>query len=268
MRSLNGEDLAGFIKERQERTIIGQSYRGSEGRAPKLLIIKDSENPVIEKYVAMKQQYGADIGANVEVRTVETSAIKEEIARANEDSEIDGMIVQLPLTNPELTDDILSSILPEKDVDGLIGEGSKFVSATAEAIVWLLNGYNIELKDRKIAMIGRGRLVGKPLAQIFSSMKLDYTVFTKKDSLETLVEYDVVITATGATRLIKPEMLKEKAVVVDAGTTSEDGGLVGDLDRGVRSRKDLTLTPKVGGVGPLTVAVLFEHLLQAYTQKT
>ena len=275
MKLLNGEDLAGFIKERQS----GGRHRNPAGaggaRKPKLLILKDSSNPVIEKYVELKRQYGADIGVLVEIKTVATSLLGEEVARANADETIDGMIVQLPLVESGMTDSVLANIAPEKDVDGLIPEGSpeksRFASATAEAILWLLNGYNIELKGKKIAIIGQGRLVGKPLARIFSSMGLFFDTFTKKDSdklLTLLPKYDIVITATGVAGLIKAEMLKIGGVCVDAGTTSEDGVLVGDLDNGVREREDLTLTPRIGGVGPLTVTILFEHLLQAYATRS
>jgi len=262
MKSLNGQELADYIKERQFKAV-----KPHFPRPAKLLILKDSDNPVIEKYVELKREYGEEIGVLVEIKTVATDEMTDAIEKANKDETIDGMIVQLPLLDTKKTDDILSKIAPDKDVDGLIGEKSDFQSATAEAIVWLLNGYNIELKGKKIAIVGRGRLVGKPLERILGSQNLDFTVFTSKDSdrlLTLLPEYDIIISATGVAGLIKRNMLKKGAVVVDAGTTSEDGVLMGDLDNKARDRSDLILTPKIGGVGPLTITVLFEHVLSAY----
>ena len=131
------------------------------------------------------------------------------------------------------------------------------------AIHWLLTGYGIDLFDKKIAIVGRGKLVGAPLIKMWRDSNYDVTVFARGSKLEDLVNYDVVVTATGVPGLIKSEMLKNGAVVVDAGTASEGGVIVGDLDEAARTRDDLTLTPKIGGVGPLTVAMLFEKVLQA-----
>ncbi|MDR0887403.1 MAG: bifunctional 5,10-methylenetetrahydrofolate dehydrogenase/5,10-methenyltetrahydrofolate cyclohydrolase [Candidatus Nomurabacteria bacterium] len=263
MKILSGRDLAEFVKERQTGQIAKLE------RAPKLLILKDSENPVIVKYVELKQKYGRDIGAEVEIRTVMTSEMENAVLAANSDGTIDGMIVQLPLVETGLTERILASISPKKDVDGLLGAKSDFDSATAEAILWLLTGYNIELAGRKIAVVGRGKLVGEPLTRIFASMGLDFRVFTAGDSLrlgEELVDFDIVISATGVAGLILPEFLKRGAIVVDAGTASEGGVLKGDLSDETRLREDLTLTPRVGGVGPLTICVLFEHLISVATR--
>ena len=136
-------------------------------------------------------------------------------------------------------------------------------SATADAINWLLGSYNIELAGKKLAIVGRGKLVGAPLYKMWSNSGFDVTLFHRGDNMSELTNYDVIVTATGNPALIKPEMLKSGAVVVDAGTTSEGGVIVGDLAPEVYQRKDLTLTPQIGGVGPLTISLLFEHLLIA-----
>ena len=110
--------------------------------------------------------------------------------------------------------------------------------------------------------MGRGRLVGMPLYKMFTDSGLDVTLFHRGDDLNALRDYDVIITATGVPGLIKSDMVAPGAVVVDAGTASEDGALVGDVDIAVRERTDLTaITPLVGGVGPLTISCLFEHVI-------
>ena len=117
------------------------------------------------------------------------------------------------------------------------------------------------------SIVGRGKLVGAPLEKMWTESNYDVTVFHKGDDLNTLADYDVVVTATGVPGLIKTEMIKYGGVVVDAGTASEGGVIKGDLDEAVRERDDLTITPKIGGVGPLTVSMLFEHVLQAAMKK-
>ena len=139
-----------------------------------------------------------------------------------------------------------------------------FDSATATAINWLLSGYDIDLSDKKIALVGRGRLVGAPLYRMFKNSGLDVTVFGHDADLTVLRNYDVIISATGVAHLIKSEMVKSGAVLVDAGTASEGGKLVGDVAPEVLERKDLkAITPAIGGVGPLTVAALFDNVIRA-----
>lgn len=272
VKILNGKELAGFVKERQANVVKGLR---AQGNIPKLVIIRDSDNPVITKYVELKKRYGEDIGVEVvdqktapvvDAQTL-TSA-KAAVKAANEDTTVSGIIVQLPITDKDLTDEIVNLIAPEKDVDGLnqkIEPGARhFESATATAINWLLSGYDIKLDGKKIALVGYGRLVGQPLERIFASAGFAPAVFQHNSDLTKLKAFDIIISATGVPHLITSKVLKPGAVVVDAGTASEDGVLVGDIDESVRGHSDLlAITPKIGGVGPLTVSVLFENVIQA-----
>ena len=277
MKILDGKELAGFVKERQATEV--RSLK-AQGLSPKLVIIRDSDNPVIVKYVNLKMRYGEDIGVEVlDVLVSSAAEAKEKILEANADDSVSGIIVQLPLTDVSMTDEVVGLIAPEKDVDGLAGSvldlkfarseevefsGRPFDSATATAINWLLTGYDINLSDKKIALVGRGRLVGAPLYRMFVNSGLNVSIFGHDSDLSVLTDYDVVISATGVGHLIKPEMIAQGAVVVDAGTASEGGKLVGDVSPEVLARKDLAaITPEKGGVGPLTVAVLFDNVLRA-----
>ena len=270
MRFLNGAELRDFIKERQAKQVraLRQSWRVS----PKLVIFYSSKSPVTETYMRLKENYGADILVEVERREVEISKLKEEIQKANIDEDIHGIIVQLPLENKNgeklsknETEAILSEISKEKDVDGL--NGGDFIPATAQAINWLLAGYNISLENKKIAVVGQGKLVGAPLSKMFEDSGVDVSKFDElnsSDMKEKLKDFDVVITAVGKPGLITSEMLKNKAVVVDAGTASENGKIKGDVADLVRElRKDLIITPIKGGVGPLTVASLIDNVIIA-----
>ena len=256
MKSLNGKELAGFIKERQARQVSGFKTK------PKLLIIRDSDNPVIVKYVNLKIKYGEDIGVIVEdFKANTTTEIINKINQANTDPTVSGIIIQLPLRDKAKTDELCNLIAPKKDVDGL-GQKAKFDSATATAINWLLAGYDIKLTNAKIALVGRGKLVGAPLYKMFTGSGYDVTIFHHGSDLTKLNQYDIIITATGQPGLITNSMVKPGATIIDAGTASEDGVLKGDLAEEVRQRTDLSaLTPTTGGVGPLTVTCLFDHVI-------
>lgn len=263
MKVLNGAEIADYMKANQAAQVRSLKARKVQ---PKLVIIRDSDNPVIVKYVELKKQYGEDIGVVVEdwLREDVAAAIHE----ANGDPSVHGIIVQLPLRDKSQTDEVLSKIVPEKDVDGLaalyLAQAPIFESATATAINWLLAGYDIKLQDKHIALVGRGRLVGAPLERMWKNSGYDVTVFRSHSDLSELDGFDVIVSATGVPHLIKTDMVAPGAVIVDAGTASEDGVLVGDVDESVRERNDLTaITPKVGGVGPLTITALFEHVLMA-----
>ena len=255
MKELNGRELAGYVKERQARQV--KALRSRKKRA-KLAIFYDNDSPVIAKYMSLKQRYGEDIGVAVDVMKITPENAETELKRAAEDEAVTGIIVQLPLAECDMK--ILDLIPLKKDVDGLRGESD---TATAMAIHWLLTGYGVELTEKKLAIVGHGKLVGAPLERMWRESGYDVTVFDRGSDLNLLSDYDVVVTATGVPGLIKTTMLKYGAVVVDAGTASEGGVIKGDLDDAARERDDLTLTPKIGGVGPLTVAMLFERVLQA-----
>ncbi len=262
MKILSGKELAGFVKERQAHQV------SSITKTPKLLIIRDSDNPVITKYVNLKIRYGEDIGIVVEdYRANSSEDIAKRILSANTDNAISGIILQLPLIDKTKTDELCNLIAPTKDVDGL-GKDSLYDSATATAILWLLTGYDITLTNARIAIVGRGKLVGAPLYRMFTDSNFDVTLFHRGDDLSSLINYDIIITATGVPELITGQMVRPGATIIDAGTASENGVLKGDVAASVRERNDLSaITPIIGGVGPLTVSCLFDHVIESSTKK-
>lgn len=260
---LNGSELAGFIEERQAKQVRG--LRQAWHTFPKLVILKTpAASAASEAYVRMKRAYGEEILIETVIDTVPATELPEAIDRYNRDESVHGIIVQLPLDDPSKTDEIVALIDPAKDVDGL-GPNAKFDSATAEAINWLLTGYGVELAQRKLAIVGQGRLVGAPLARMWRASGYDVTTFddTTENLGLALEGAEVIVTATGVPRLISPTMVPLRAVVVDAGTASENGILVGDVDPAVRERNDVSITPERGGVGPLTIAALYDHVITA-----
>lgn len=261
---LSGAELAGYIKERQAKQVRG--LRQAEHIVPRLAIIKSTAaSPVINSYIRMKRRYGDDILIETVVETVDEAAMPAVIEQLNSDDTVHGIIIQLPLKTPELTDEIVNMVAPAKDVDGL-GESADFTSATAEAIDWLLAGYGVGLESKKITIVGNGRLVGAPLAKLWRASGYDVTVLDDQsgDIAPVLRKSDVIVTATGVPRLVTMDMIPINAVLIDAGTASENGVIVGDVDPVVYDeRDDLIVTPQKGGVGPLTIATLFDHVIVA-----
>lgn len=262
MKILDGSELAGYIKERQAKQV--RALRQSWRVLPRLAIVRTGDNPVIDVYMRLKKSYGEDILIDVDVYNVTDADLFDQIKKLNNDETVHGIIIQLPLSNPDQTEEAVRLVASEKDVDGL-GDNPSFTPATAMAINWLLAGYNVNLQNKKIAIVGNGRLVGAPLYRIWEKAGFDVLVYDDKtNNLAAAIKTaDVIVTATGVPGLIKSNMIKNSAVIVDAGTASENGKIVGDLAEEVRTRKDLTITPIKGGVGPLTVAALFDNVIQA-----
>ncbi len=259
---LNGLELAGYIKERQLKQV--RALRQSWGVIPRLAILRMGDSAVTDKYLQLKSEYGSDILIEVDVYNLAGVELLEKIKSLNKDENVHGVIIQLPLADETLTDDAISAIPATKDVDGL-GDQSTFIPATAMAIDWLLAGYNVDLASKKIAIIGKGRLVGAPLAKLWKGSGLDVTICDSKtiDLAATLKSMDIIVSGTGKPGLITSDMIRSGAVVVDAGTASENGMIVGDLSDDVRKRQDLTITPIRGGVGPLTTTALFDNVITA-----
>ncbi|MEP7204915.1 MAG: bifunctional 5,10-methylenetetrahydrofolate dehydrogenase/5,10-methenyltetrahydrofolate cyclohydrolase [Candidatus Saccharibacteria bacterium] len=262
MKILDGAELAGFIKERQIKQV--RALRQSWRVIPRLAIVQTTNDTVIDMYVRLKKVYAADILIEVDVYKIDQAELMARVQVLNADESVHGIIIQLPLSDPTQTDAAVNAITPAKDVDGL-GAGATMIPATAMAIDWLLAGYNITLEGKIISIIGNGRLVGAPLARLWRNNGLSLTVYddTTPDLVTSVKESEIIVTATGVPSLITREMVQPGAVVVDAGTTSEHGKIVGDVAEDVRELDDITITPQKGGVGPLTIAALFDNVIQA-----
>lgn len=262
MKLLNGSEIAAFVKERQAKQVRG--LRQAWHTVPRLAVVQTVDNPVIDTYVRLKYQYAEDILVEFELHKVTQNEALNVIESLNNDDAVHGVIVQLPLADPSQTEELVNAVAPQKDVDGL-GENPMFDPATPTAILWLLAAYNISPEKHHIAIVGNGRLVGKPLARIWAESGCDVTVFDENtpDIKTQLLQYSLIVTATGSPRIITSDMVRSNAIVIDAGTSAEHGVIVGDVDDSLRSRDDLMITPLIGGVGPLTIAALFENVISA-----
>lgn len=260
---LYGNEIADFIKQRQLRQVrnLKQQFK----IYPKLLILKSPEvSPVIDTYIRMKELYAEDLGILVETKGLDADQMGSAIDSANADASIHGIIIQLPIREIDQTDELVGRIISSKDVDGL-GKNPDFLSATAEAIDWLVAGHNIDLTDKKIVLLGRGRLIGVPLEALWLARGLDVQTIDKDSdsSSDILVQADLIVSATGVPNRLRSADVKRRAIIIDAGTTSESGVIVGDASSDLRVRDDIKITPEKGGVGPLTIAVLFDHVINS-----
>jgi len=248
---LDGTEVAAFIKQRHAQVVAGLAKK------PKLAIIRSEHNLAGDKYLKMKRAYGEDIGVTVDLYVEATAGILGRIDSLNHDQSVTGIIIQLPLENRDVTDKVLAAVDPRKDVDGL-APGSPFEPGTVKAALWLLAAYNVAIAGR-IVIVGQGRLVGKPLADRLESSGHEVVrADIRTADLAALTRTaDMVFTGTGRPDLITSDMVKDGATIIDTGAP------LGELDPVLYDRPSLTLTPNPGGVGPMTVASLFDNLLIA-----
>ena len=281
---LDGLSVSQKIKQeiKEEVTKIVQSGK----KVPHLAAILVGENGASKAYVNSKVKDCKEVGFTSSLLkfpdTICENELLEEIKKLNENKEIDGFIVQLPLPKGIDQEKIIMAIDPKKDVDGFHPENfgkmalemDSLLPATPFGIMQLLERYNIDTKGKKCVVIGRSRIVGRPMSILMSAKGTDATVTLIHSHTPNIEEYtqkaDIIIVALGIPNYLKGEMIKEGAVVIDVGITrvnddSERGyHLVGDVDFEACEKKASFITPVPGGVGPMTRAMLMKNTLLAY----
>lgn len=231
----------------------------------KLAVILVGDNKVSETYIKEKQNACKEIGIDFELfkfpLDINEVDLKQEVLRITKDPANSGVVIQLPLPKGFNIQEILNLITPEKDIDAL-SEKSIYISPMVKGIKRLLEEYNISIKDKNIVLIGKGRLVGRALALWLEKEKADFSVVDKsvKDISSFTLKADIIISGAGKPNLITGDMVKQGAVIIDAGTSSEEGKSVGDVDFESVSKKAGYITPVPGGIGPMTVACLLDNL--------
>lgn len=251
---------------------------------PRLGVFLAGKNPASLSYIRTKQKMAEKIAVQTEIKKypddIAHKELQKEITDYASKENVCGIIVQLPLPKHISKEKILDAVPPEYDVDCLNGasrqkltKGEKIIFAppAAAAIVKIFEYYNVGLKNKNILLIGSGDLVGKPLASLLLRRGINFEMANRHtENLSELTKRaDIVITAVGQAGLVTGEMIKEGAVVIDAGTTSsEEGEIVGDVDvKSVSGRASL-LSPVPGGVGPVTVAMLLLNVVNRALGKT
>lgn len=277
-----------IVRDQIQSKLKGIIY-GFTSIPPKLAIIQIGNREDSNAYISQKKKFATTIGATVLHKQFDENVSKDDVVRyiqeLNKDSGVHGIIIQLPVPKSIDPQDLIEAIDSKKDVDGLTSANLKllwtnnpggFVPATAKGIFTLLDHYQIPLKGKKITVIGRSVLVGKPA--VLAALNRDATVTVCHSETCNLREStktaDILIVATGQPKLVGLEHVSPEQVVVDVGINSVSGQsfeeeiegkkFVGDVD--FDNVKDVVgaITPVPGGVGPVTVASLFQNLLKAY----
>ncbi len=278
MKILDGKQTSLKISENIRNEIGG--YLESGKRAPRLDILLVGDDFGSQKYVEMKSKKAQELGIQCEVHRFKEDIQEEELVRlieeVNGNGEIDGVMVQLPLPKHLNEKNILETILPTKDVDGLTSvnlgklfknDPSAIAPATAKGILELLKEYEIDIDGKSAVVIGRSDIVGLPTAAILQNENATVTVCHShtKDLKEVCKRADILVVGIGKAEYIDMEYVKEGCVVIDVGTNkNEEGKLIGDVD--FENVKDIVeyITPVPGGVGPMTISCLLSNLLDAY----
>ena len=241
-----------------------------------LAIILVGNNEASKLYIKNKEKYCTEVGIKVDKYLLDEDTSEEVLINLikdlNEDEKVTGIILQSPVPDGIDFDKCSGMILPSKDVDGFTKDNvynlylnkKSILPCTVKGIIKLLEYYNIEINGKNVAIIGRGNIVGKPLAMalenrnatvsLLHSKTKDLKMFTK--------DADIVVVACGIPKLLKKEMIKEGSVVIDVGISRVDGKIVGDID--FDNIKDIALfvTPNPGGIGPMTIAMIIDNLTE------
>lgn len=276
MTLLDGKRIAAEIRQELYGEVSEMKQK------PSLAVILVGNNSASEVYVKGKIKACEEVGIHsYSYRLPENSTQKEVeklVSSLIKKKEINGVLVQLPLPKALDADKILNLIPPEKDVDGFsplnfgkVALGEKGVSAcTPLGVIELLSRYNIEITSKHAVIVGRSKIVGRPLAMLLLNRDATVTIcHSKTQNLkEECLRADILIAAIGRERFITADMVKNGAVVVDVGINrAEDGKLYGDVDFENIKEKAAYITPVPGGVGPMTIAMLLKNTVEAARKK-
>lgn len=251
---IDGRKIASEIKDR----LLDLNIK------PRLAVILVGNDPASVVFVKIKQKFGASLGAEVVVYEYESNVgqgeLEQIIKRLADDDKTTGIIVQLPLPEHLETDKLLNLIPGHKDVDAL-GAEAKVLSPVVGAVKEILTRGQVMLAGKKAVVVGKGKLVGKPVAVWLAQEGAQVEVADSQTSnlAELLKSADIVVAGAGQPHFIKPTMIKEGVILIDAATSESSGRLAGDADPAC-AEKCAIFTPVPGGVGPITVAKLFENL--------
>ena len=246
-----------------------------------LALIMVGNNPASQVYVRNKQKACDEVGISVESFFLDENTSQKElltiIENCNKNHKVNGILVQLPLPTHIEEKIVVNSIDPEKDVDGLntINQGKLMVGeeglvpATPKGVITLLKSNNIDIQSKNVVVVGRSKLVGKPLAMLFLNENATVTIAHSKTAnlKEVTKKADILVAAVGKPKFIVADMVKRDCVVVDVGINRLDGKLCGDVDYEGVSEVASFVTPVPGGVGPMTIATLLENVLKCYKRQ-
>lgn len=266
---LDGKKLRDELLLKYKEKIIDNNFK------IKLAIIEVGENDASKIYINNKVKYCMNVGIDAKVYHLDENILESDlinlINELNEDETITGIILQSPIPKHLDFDKCSSLIKQNKDVDGFTKENvynlylnrKNILPCTVKGIIKLLEHYNIQIEGANIAIVGRGNIVGKPLALALENRNATVTLcHSKTKNLEKITKNaDILVSAVGKANMITKDMVKAGAVLVDVGVSKIDGKIIGDIDKKVYEAASY-FTPNPGGVGPMTIAMIIDNLIE------
>lgn len=273
MLELRGKKVSDGIKEYVSKELETLSF------VPKLAIVRVGENPDDMSYergaTKKLKSFGLDVASYVSPQDISDEAFKKAFKDINEDDEVTGILLLRPLPRTINEKDIENMIDPKKDLDGIspiniakvfAGDTTGFSPCTAEAVIEVLKAYDIELTGKRVTVVGRSMIVGKPVSMLLLKENATVTMTHTRtvDLKKTCSDAEIVIAAAGRAKMLNSDYCGQDAVMIDVGiNVDENGKLCGDADYATLDGKASAATPVPGGVGTVTTAVLAKHLIQA-----
>lgn len=272
---LDGKKLAKEIRENLKKEV---EVLKEKNIIPHFAVIMVGDNDASKVYVKNKSKACDEIGIEFKEYLLPKETTQEElislIKKLNEDKATNGILLQSPIPEPLNIQEAFNTIAPEKDVDGFnsynvgnlcIGQDG-FVPCTPLGIMRILEKYKIEIDGKKVAIIGRSNIVGKPMAQCMLAKNATVTICHSKtkELKKELQDADIIVAAVGRRNIVTNDLVKDGAVIIDVGMNRNDEGkLCGDVDFENVKEKASYITPVPGGVGPMTIAMLMENVVKA-----
>lgn len=273
MLELRGKKVSDGIKEYVSKELETLSF------IPKLAIVRVGENPDDMSYergaTKKLKSFGLDVASYVFPQDISDEAFKKAFKDINEDDEVTGILLLRPLPRTINEKDIENMIDPKKDLDGIspiniakvfAGDTTGFSPCTAEAVIEVLKAYDIELTGKRVTVVGRSMVVGKPVSMLLLKENATVTMTHTRtvDLKKTCSDAEIVVAAAGRAKMLNSDYCGQDAVMIDVGINVDDNGkLCGDVDYSTLDGKASAATPVPGGVGTITTAVLAKHLIQA-----
>lgn len=273
MLELRGKKVSEGIKEYVSKELETLTF------VPKLAIVRVGENPDDMSYergaTKKLKSFGLDVASYVFPQDISDEDFKKAFKNINEDDEVTGILLLRPLPRTINEKDIENMIDPKKDLDGIspiniakvfAGDTTGFSPCTAEAVIEVLKAYDIELTGKRVTVVGRSMVVGKPVSMLLLKENATVTMTHTRtvDLKKTCSDAEIVIAAAGRAKMLNSDYCGQDAVMIDVGiNVDENGKLCGDVDYATLDGKASAATPVPGGVGTVTTAVLAKHLIQA-----
>ena len=277
-KKIDGKKIAEKIKD----DICKKIFAMQDNR-PNLAVILVGKNSESQMYVSIKEKEAKKVGIDTHLYKLSENESEDNlistIEHLNNDNLIDGILIQLPLPKKFNTNKIIAKINPKKDVDFFHPENikklmnncndTKLLSPVIKAVLAMLNGINFDLKNKKCVVLCNSDIFGDTLTHILNCKKANAETIhlTSKNWQKKIKQADLLITAIGKAQFIKKEMVKKDVVVIDIGITKVDNQIFGDVDFNDLDEYASYISPVPGGIGPLTIAMLFENVLEVFKSK-